>query len=241
MTRAAICILLASMLGWSAGCSSTPKESDNAKLGKWLMEASRQLPPGIYRVDPPDVLAITSPGIKEMDGQGGTIRPDGKITLNLIGDVQCAGRTTDEIAQEIIKRLAPYYNMAAIDLTVSVKEFRSKFICVFGQVQAGGVKPFTGSDTVLKVIADARLNDAAWPQRVVIVRPSDDPSIKQKVTVDLKRMYERGITDQNYMLEAGDLVYVPPSPLAEVGMTFKKLFSPLVPLASVATMARGGL
>jgi hypothetical protein len=53
-------------------------------------------------------------------------------------------------------------------------------------------------------------------------------------------MYESGNADQNYLLEEGDLVYVPPSPLAEFRMTFEKLLSPIVPMTDIAFMAMGG-
>jgi len=63
---------------------------------------------------------------------------------------------------------------------VQVTEFKSKVVYVFGQVDEPGTKPFTGRDTLLDMLGQARLNENAWPQKIVIVRPNEDPSIKQK-------------------------------------------------------------
>jgi protein involved in polysaccharide export with SLBB domain len=121
-------------------------------------------------------------------------------------------------------------------------EFKSKVLYVFGQVDEPGVKPFTGHETVLNLVAEARLNQYAWPQKIVIVRPNDDPTVRQKVTVDIKEMFQTGNTTNDFVLEEGDLIYVPPSPLAQVSLTFKKLMGPIQPTLGLATMvATGGV
>ena len=110
---------------------------------------------------------------------------------------------------------------------MTVIEFKSKVVYVFGQVDEPGIKPFTGRDTLLDMLGQARLNENAWPQKIVIVRPNDDPDIKQKVTVDVKTMWQTGDVKDNFMLEEGDVIYVPPSPLAQANTTFTRLLSPL--------------
>jgi len=216
------------------------KPAKNADMNRWLHEVDVEIPPTTYRVQPPDAIRIVAPGIKEIDGTNARIRPDGKISLNLIEDLYVAGLSPSEIAEEISKRLTKFYNKESINVSVDITEFVSKKYYVFGQVFAPGVKPYTGRDTIVKVLADAGLNEDAWPQKVVLVRPHEDQNVRQKVTIDLKQMYESGKTDQNYLLEEGDLVYVPPSPLAEMRMTFEKLLAPIVPMTDVAFMAMGG-
>jgi polysaccharide export outer membrane protein len=216
------------------------KPAKNADMNRWLHEVDVEIPPTTYRVQPPDSIRIVAPNIKEIDGTNARIRPDGKIALNLIDDLYVAGLSPSEIAEEISKRLTKFYNKESINVTVDITEFQSKKYYVFGQVFAPGVKPYTGRDTVVKVLADAGLNEDAWPQKVVLVRPHEDQNVRQKVTIDLKQMYESGKTDQNYLLEEGDLLYVPPSPLAEMRMTFEKLLAPIVPMTDVAFMAMGG-
>jgi polysaccharide export outer membrane protein len=212
----------------------------NADLNKWLMDVDVVIPPTTYRVEPPDAIRITAPSIKELDKATVRLRSDGKITLNLIGDVYVAGLSPSEIAEELVGRLSKFYNKESLYLSVEVTDFQSKKYYVFGQVFAPGVKSYTGRDTVVKVLAEAALNDDAWPQKVVLIRPNEDANVRQKVTIDLKQMYMDGKTDQNYVLEEGDLVYVPPSPLAEFRITFERLMAPIMPVADFALLATTG-
>lgn len=245
------------LLALIAGCSSnkpaapsanntstqptTPVTSSakNSSLNKWLAEVDVDVPPGVYRVEPPDVLRITAPAIKEIDKAEVRVRTDGKITLNLVGEMYVANMAPAEIAEELSKRLEKFYNKETIFVTVDVSLFESKKYYVFGQVFAPGVKAYTGRDTVVKVLAEAGLNDDAWPQKIVLVRPSEDTRVRQKVTIDVKEMYQSGKVTQNYILEEGDLIYVPPSPLAEFRITFDKLLAPIRPVTDLAMMAYG--
>jgi polysaccharide export outer membrane protein len=169
-----------------------------------------------------------------------TVRPDGKISLNLVGEVDAADRTPEQIAAEIRQRVRKFYDKERLDVSVQVAEFKSRVVYVFGQVDEPGTKPFTGRDTVLHVLAEARLNQEAWPEKIVVVRPNEDPNVKQRVTVDVKRMWETGELDQNFVLEEGDVVYVPPSPLAQVNRTFDRLLSPIRPTLGIFSWVRFG-
>ena len=211
----------------------------NGDLNRWLTEVQVTTPPMMYKVQPPDSLKVTAPAIKELDGQTSRIRPDGKITLNLLGDVYVAGMNCTQIAQEIVGKAEKFYKKDTLFVSVEVVEFASKKYYVFGQVNAPGVKPYTGRDTLVKALAEAELNDDAWPQKVVLVRPHEDRNIRQKVTVDLKEMRDSGKTEHNYLIEEGDLIYVPPSPLAEFRMTFEKLLGPIIPMTDMAMMLWG--
>jgi polysaccharide export outer membrane protein len=225
----------------AAPVSAKNDNAKNAALNKWLREVEADIPQTVYRVQPPDAIRVTAPAIKELDKAEAKIRSDGKVTLNLVGEIYVAGLSSSEIADELTKRLAKFYQKDTIYVSVEVTAFESKKYYVFGQVFAPGVKNYTGRDTIVKALADAGLNEDAWPQKVVLVRPHEDQNIRQKVTVDLKAMYQSGKTDQNYLLEEGDLIYVPPSPLAEFKMKFDRLFSPIKPVAEFAIMAATGI
>jgi polysaccharide export outer membrane protein len=221
--------------------AAATKQKKNGELNKWLQDVDVAVPPSTYRVEPPDAIKITAPAIKELDKAVARLRSDGKITLNLVGEVYVAGMSPSEIAEEITSRLGKFYNKESIYVSVEVTDFQSKKYYVFGQVNAPGVKNYTGHDTIVKVLADAALNEDAWPQKVVLIRPNEDTNVRQKVTIDLKQMYMDGKTDQNYLLEEGDLIYVPPSPLAEMRMTFEKLITPIMPIADFALLATTGI
>jgi len=209
-------------------------------INRWMQELVLDVPPATYRVQAPDSIRVTATSIKELDKLQARIRPDGKVTLNLVGDVYVAGMTPAEIAEELSRKLEKFYNKESIVISVDVTEFKSKHYYVFGQVVSPGPKAFTGSDTLLKVVAEAMLNDDAWPEKVVLIRPNEDKNVRQKVTIDVKQMYETGKADQNYMLEEGDLVYVPPSPLAEFRMKTERLLAPIIPATNLAIMGLTG-
>jgi protein involved in polysaccharide export with SLBB domain len=238
---ASVVLLALAVVSAGGGCASESKQPQgNARLNSWLAGREAELPPAEYRIQSPDELLVSAPGIKELDAQQVTVRPDGKISLNLVGEVDAADRTPEQIAAEIRQRVRKFYDKERLDVSVQVAEFKSRVVYVFGQVDEPGTKPFTGRDTVLHVLAEARLNQEAWPEKIVVVRPNEDPNVKQRVTVDVKRMWETGELDQNFVLEEGDVVYVPPSPLAQVNRTFDRLLSPIKPTLSVFSWMRFG-
>lgn len=235
-----------------AGCSSAPKDpqqpnkpavkdSASLKLNQWLSQQNFDVPDAIYRVAPPDKLRIAAPGIKEIDQQEAVVRPDGKLELNLVGEVQVGGLTPAEISEAIAQKLTAYYKAETLDVSVQIIDFKSQHYYVFGQVDEPGVKAYTGRDTLLRALADAKLNEKAWPQRIVLVRPNEDLNVKQRVTVDVKEMYENGSSKQNFMIESGDVIYVPLSPMAKLEETAKKVFMPIMPATQIGMIARGGI
>jgi protein involved in polysaccharide export with SLBB domain len=227
MSRVAVVILMLMLMSLGSGCASKKAANEVSQINQWLAQRDTAEMPFEYRVQSPDVLLIQAPRMPEIHNERPAVRPDGKITLNLVGDVVVAGLTPAEIARKIRQLALKYYEKDAAEVMVQIAEFKSKVVYVFGQVEDPGIKPFTGKDTVLDILGEARLNENAWPQKIVIVRPNDDPAIKQKVTVDVKTMFQTGNVRENFMLEEGDVIYVPPSPLAKASMTFNRLLSPL--------------
>jgi polysaccharide export outer membrane protein len=221
------------------GCASK-NAPENQKINQWLAQQAVVLPPTAYKIEPPDVVQITAPGIKEMHLVQQEVRSDGHITLNLIGEVMAAGRTPDEIALELRAKVSKFYGKEVLDIAVQVVEYKSKVIYVFGEVHEPGTKPFTGTETIVQLLAMSKLNTYAWPQKVVVVRPNQDITIRQKVTIDLKHMYETGELAQNYVLEQGDIIFVPASPLAQTGFTLNKMLGALRPAPVVGAVLSSG-
>jgi polysaccharide biosynthesis/export protein len=235
------CLALAAALA-VGGCGSSSKPNPrNEQISNWIKASQANLPPGVYRVQPPDVIKVHAPRIKEIDGQGGKIRSDGKVVFNLIGPIDVAGQTTHEIAETLAIALRKYYAPEALDIAVEVTEFNSKAVYVFGEVFAPGPKAYTGRDTVLSVLADTGFTNHAWIEKVVLVRPNEDPNVRQKITLDVVAMYEKGDTARNILLEEGDVIYVPPTPLAELTATIEKILIPIRPVGTIAVLATGGI
>ncbi|MEM7680357.1 MAG: polysaccharide biosynthesis/export family protein [Planctomycetota bacterium] len=184
-----------------------------------------------YRVAPPDAIAVTSRRVREIDGQQQRIAPDGHVYLPLVGPVFVAGKTPVEIEKEIEARAQHYYEDA--DVSVRITTFASKKIFVFGQVGAPGQYVFTGSNTVLNTLARAQPTRLADPSKIHVLRPNADGDLRRRMTIDLDKIVQEGDTTLDAPLEEGDILFVPPNPLAAVGLALQQLLLPIQPAAAV--------
>jgi len=206
------------------GCAPSDREI-NAFIHAW--EASVSAPD--YRVQPPDGIIVSSPTAPELDGVSQVVRQDGKITLRLIGEVKVAGMTPLDISRKLESLLQMYYVEPRVSVRVSGKE--SKFFYVFGQVARPGAFRYTGRDTLLRVLATARPNLAAWKSRIKIIHPSHEDDKRRVLTVNVDRIMKEGRLDQNILLQEGDIIYVPPTPLAWVALRVREILWPVSPIA----------
>lgn len=189
-----------------------------------------------YRIDPPDEIVIRAPKIPELDGQRRTVQTNGKIPLPLLGEVNVTGLTPDEAAKELMLKVSKFYVNPDIHLEVLAN---SKFYYVFG---GGAVKPgrfpYAGRVTVVSALAEAGFNPAAWPEQVRLSRPGRNGAPNATAIVDFTKVWDSGNLQQNYLLEDGDIIYLPITPLAAWGFATSELLSPL--LNTTALITAGG-
>jgi protein involved in polysaccharide export with SLBB domain len=183
---------------------------------------------GEYRVAPPDALAVHAPVAPEIDGTVEQVRPDGKIALRLLGEVQVAGLTTREIAAKLAEELSRYY--VDPEVVVDVATYASQYYYIFGEVSAPGPRRYTGRDTLTHALADARPNIFAWRAQIRVTRPAADPNERATIVVDLDKLIQSGEVEQDVLLQAGDIVEVPPTPIAWVGHQVRALMYPVSPV-----------
>ena len=148
------------------GCND--KKVNVPQLQAFLQEPPSEVAGREYRVLPPDVLAISSLHVPEIDGQRQQIRPDGKINLPLLGEVYVAGHTPREIEQALTEAASDYYG--EVDATVQVAGYNSQMVYVFGQVLRPGPVPWTGTDTLLDILAKVQPTELSWPEKIKVVR-----------------------------------------------------------------------
>ncbi len=161
-------------------------------------------PPG-YLIGPDDVLGIV---FWELPNHGGDVivRPDGKITLPLINDVQAAGLTPEQLRASIVKESARFIREP--DVTVVVKQINSLKVYVTGQVNKPGTYPLTTPTTVLQVLALAGgVGDFAKKDRVVVMRTEGGETRSFKF--NYKDVIQGKKLEQNILLKPGDTVVVP--------------------------------
>lgn len=207
----------------AAGCASP-----HDQMVAFLRSHEAEVSTGHYVVRPPDALTINAPGAPEVDGATQMVRADGKIVLRLLGEVDVAGLTTGEIAEKLKIQLARYY--VDPEVVVQVSGYNSQFYYVFGEVSSPGPKRYTGRDTLVMALADAQPTFLAWRSQIRIVRPSVKEGGQKVITVDLGRMLQAGDQTMNILLQEGDAIEVPPTPLAWVGQRVRELMYPVSPV-----------
>lgn len=217
------------MMAWAVivagGCAN---KYDDLKV---FTQAHRQEVSGAsYRFEPPDTVMIESPTAPEIDNEIQRIRSDGKLSLRLLGEVQVAGLTPEELAAKLEGLLEEYYESPRV--IVRVASYESKNVYAFGQVSGAGAHPYTGRDTVLDLLARAQPNFLAWGAQVKVIRPSPNPDERHEITIDIDKMRESGDLTNNILLQEGDIVYVPPTPLGWVGLRVQELLFPVSPMLS---------
>jgi polysaccharide export outer membrane protein len=160
-----------------------------------------QTPGPNYRIGVDDVLAISVWDNKDVD-QVVFVRPDGKISLPLVGEVQAGGRTVAELASALSEMYGKTIRGAQV--TVSVRDIRSRNIYFVGGVGRPGPLPLTQELTLLQAISLAGgLAPGADVESSYVLRGN-------KLTqVDFTKLIQKADVSQNIKLEPGDTIVVP--------------------------------
>lgn len=164
--------------------------------------------PAHYVVGPQDVLSVVFWREKEMSADV-VVRPDGKISLPLLNDIQAAGLTPEALRHAIAKDAQKYLKeLQDSDVTVVVKEINSRKVYVTGQVIRGGEFPLANDMTVLQAISVAGgLLEYADASDIVVVRK--EGGREQTFKFNYKDVIKGRNLAQNITLKPGDTIIVP--------------------------------
>jgi polysaccharide export outer membrane protein len=161
--------------------------------------------PSDYVIGPDDLLAVVFWREKEMSAEV-VVRPDGKITLPLINDIQAAGLTPEELRLAIEKAAERYIQDP--NPSVVVKQINSRKVFVTGMVNKPGPYPLSGPTTVMQAIAMAGgLQEFAKKDRITILRV--DGARTQTFKFNYKDVSQGRRVEQNILLKPGDTIVVP--------------------------------
>ena len=174
--------------------------------------ANQPIPPSAQRVNddyiigPSDILAINVWKDPELT-RNVPVRPDGKITLPLIGEMQVSGLTALDVQRLVTQRLKEY--VAKPEVTVIVQEVKSRSYVVVGKIVKPGSYGLAKPTTVLEAIAIAGgFLEFAKPNKVYILRHQDDGS-EIRLRFEYKKVINQRAPDQNIELKNGDTIVVP--------------------------------
>ena len=192
-----------------------------------------------YKLQPPDSITVSCSKVPQLNGVSQSIRADGKISFEMLGEFDAAGKTPKELADEITKEVKNLYALSdGYPLDVRIERAASKYYYVFGEVQRQGAMQFTGRVSALQALALNPPQITAWESEIKVIRPDGQPEIdpktgkikftKEKIfKMNLDDMVKKGDTSRNVLLAEGDIIYVPPTPLAAVSSVLAEFVRPI--------------
>ncbi len=141
------------------------------------------------------------------------VRPDGKITLQLLDEVQAAGKTPAEVDRLITQRYAQVLKKPVI--TVIVRSYTPQRVYVAGEVNRQGLVDLSPDMTALEAVIQAEgLKETADPAAAIVIRkgPGNEPV---PIRINLKKALRGDPSHAGFKLQASDIVYVPKTFIAE--------------------------
>jgi polysaccharide export outer membrane protein len=161
--------------------------------------------PADYVIGPEDVVGVLFWREPEMSGDV-TVRPDGMISLPLLGDIRAVGLRPEALSAEVQKAAGRYLSDA--NATIVVRQINSRRVFITGEVRSPGAYPLTGPRTVLQLIALAGgLSEYADGDQITVMRA--EGSAARTLKFNYKEVSKGRRLDQNVQLQPGDTVVVP--------------------------------
>ena len=234
--RLTITLLL--MVACLSGCfSSNPEDRRAFQKPQNLLVTMDE-----YILQPADEIHISSSAVPELHDQHQVIRPDGKLSFELIGEVQAAGKTPAELSEIIkLKAIQSYKLPDEQPVDILISAYQSKYFYVLGQVKLPGPRLCSGRDSAIKAINLAQINGLAWKERIQIIRPSNNINIEPAIfELNYDRVMAHGEEYDDILLQEGDIIYVPPSVLGWMALKIEEFVNPITrTFSGVHTIRQG--
>jgi len=161
-----------------------------------------------YEIGPEDVLEVLV-WRNEALSKVVTVRPDGKISLPLIGDVHTAGQTADQVREAIAEKLSPYYKEPP-QVSLIVKEVNSYVIYIMGEVQRPAQYIVKRGTTFLQAVALAGgFTPFASTNDVIVLRKTHENNGQLALNVRYKDIISGKYEKNNILLKSGDTIIIP--------------------------------
>lgn len=154
-----------------------------------------------------------------------TVRPDGMITLQIVGDVMAAGRTPEELRHALMDAFRHTLKNPAI--VVELKRFATNDVFVGGEVLLPGRIPISGQVTVLQaIILAGGFKDTANEKHVIVRREGGFSR-----EINLKPAVRGHAGGQDMLLRPYDVIFVPKSPIAKVNLFMEQYIENVLPFS----------
>ena len=186
-----------------ATSQTTEKAGDAVKVpvGPTPMPTAAPVDPSSFELGPQDILLIRVWREPELSSAV-EIRPDGKISLPLIGEVQAAGQTAEALKAKVVERLSEFINKP--EVMVSIQAVRSRRYHLTGEVNRPGTFPLVVPVTILEALTNAGgFREFANTKKITVLRKGKTIKFNYNDVVKGKNM------EQNVLVENGDFINVP--------------------------------
>jgi polysaccharide biosynthesis/export protein len=183
-----------------------------------------------YRIQPGDTLDIKffyNPQINEINLP---VRPDGRIQIQLVPEVEVAGLTPEEVKNLLVKKYEST-ELRNVVVSVQVKTFSGQKIFVDGEVGRPGLYPLLGHSTILQAIAQGGgMRETARTHEVILIRRGpDNKPVVARLNMDVARS---GVdVTQDVLLAPYDIVFVPRSTIANIDLWVDQYIRRLLPFS----------
>ena len=189
-------------LNVALGCAATPSKE---ALDEAAKPVSKE-----FLLGPEDVLEVTVWRNQDLS-RTVVVRPDGKISLPLIGDVQASGLSSSQVAAKIAARLTEFKENP--NVSVSIKEVNSYFIYVLGEVLKPGKYPIKSYATVLQGVSLAGgFTNFASRNKMAVLRTltsADGDQRQIRIPIPYDELVSGKGPIENFILKSGDTIVVP--------------------------------
>jgi polysaccharide export outer membrane protein len=193
-------------------CAGTPCGAQTAASPVSAAAAASAAPPATglatpadYVIGPEDQLSIVFWRDKDLSSDV-VVRPDGKISLPLLNDVQAGGLTPEQLRHSVTEEARRYVSDPTA--SVVVRQINSRRVFITGEVDKPGTYPLTGTTTVLQLLATAGgVKEYADKEKIVILRRENGREVGYKF--NYKQVIQQKNPGQNIELKPGDTVVVP--------------------------------
>jgi protein involved in polysaccharide export with SLBB domain len=183
-----------------------------------------------YIVQAGDILNIKFYYHPDHDQRDLVVRPDGKLLLPLVGDIQAEGLTPQQLAEQIAQRYA--FTLREPKVVVDVKTANTGQVYVGGEVQRPGVIKLKPKMNVLQAIFEAGgPKDEGDVERVVLLRPTRDNQFGYR-ELDLTKIIRHEELADAAMLAQDDLIFIPKTGIAKANLWVQKYLRNMVPFGS---------
>jgi polysaccharide biosynthesis/export protein len=196
-----------------------------------LMPPTPQASQSEYVVQAGDTLNVKFYYHPDHDQRDLIVRPDGKLLLPLVGDMQAAGLTPEQLAEQIAQRYA--FSLREPKVAVDVKTANTGQVYVGGEVQRPGVVKLKPQMNALQAIFEAGgPKDTADIDRVVLLRSMGDNQFGYH-ELNLTRLLARKDSPEDMVLGQDDLIFIPKTGIANANLWVQQYIRNMMPFGSI--------